>query len=220
MLGDVPVDGSPTGRFSRWFFRNSIRYVERVAKGPFNFESELWSGVETEKWTGNWARKSVSLFAMSRPGAFLFNAKTLQALGINPVAAQQRGYPLNGLLGQRPCTRLVRAKCPKGLPPQDTSHSETIAVVSKRRGNQKGKLQTQAASKFGYERQRTKRRRSATLPLATSPAISGNTNNIAAKRGPFVSTCQPWCSADSPFSRYYTRPRKRRDTPAVGAEPH
>jgi hypothetical protein len=44
------------------------------------------------------------------------------------------------------------------------SHSETIAVVSKRRGNQKGKLQTQAASKFGYERRRTKRRRSATLP--------------------------------------------------------
>ena len=28
-------------------------------------------------------------------GRFLFNAKALQALGINPVEAQQRGYPLN-----------------------------------------------------------------------------------------------------------------------------
>ena len=27
-------------------------------------------------------------------GRFLFNAKELQALGINPVEAQQRGYPL------------------------------------------------------------------------------------------------------------------------------
>ncbi len=27
-------------------------------------------------------------------GRFLFNAKALQALGINPVEAQQRGYPL------------------------------------------------------------------------------------------------------------------------------
>lgn len=26
---------------------------------------------------------------------FLFNAKALRALGINPVEAQQRGYPLN-----------------------------------------------------------------------------------------------------------------------------
>lgn len=29
-------------------------------------------------------------------GRFLFNAKALQALGISPVAAQQRGYPLKG----------------------------------------------------------------------------------------------------------------------------
>ncbi len=29
-------------------------------------------------------------------GRFLFNAKALQALGINPVEAQQRGYPLKG----------------------------------------------------------------------------------------------------------------------------
>ena len=28
-------------------------------------------------------------------GRFQFNAKALQALGINPVEAQQRGYPLN-----------------------------------------------------------------------------------------------------------------------------
>ena len=27
-------------------------------------------------------------------GRFLFNAKALEALGINPVEAQQRGYPL------------------------------------------------------------------------------------------------------------------------------
>ena len=27
-------------------------------------------------------------------GRFLFNAKALQALGINPVEAQERGYPL------------------------------------------------------------------------------------------------------------------------------
>jgi len=27
-------------------------------------------------------------------GRFLFNAKALQALGINPAEAQQRGYPL------------------------------------------------------------------------------------------------------------------------------
>jgi hypothetical protein len=27
-------------------------------------------------------------------GCFLFNAKALQALGINPVEARQRGYPI------------------------------------------------------------------------------------------------------------------------------
>ncbi len=30
-------------------------------------------------------------------GRFLFNAKALQALGINPAEAQQRGYPLKEL---------------------------------------------------------------------------------------------------------------------------
>ena len=29
-----------------------------------------------------------------RTGRFLFNAKALRALGINPVEAQQRGYPM------------------------------------------------------------------------------------------------------------------------------
>jgi hypothetical protein len=29
-------------------------------------------------------------------GRFLFNAMALQALGINPVEAMQRGYPLKG----------------------------------------------------------------------------------------------------------------------------
>ena len=29
-------------------------------------------------------------------GRFLFNATALQALGINPVEAMQRGYPLKG----------------------------------------------------------------------------------------------------------------------------
>jgi hypothetical protein len=29
-----------------------------------------------------------------RTGHFLFNAKALRALGINPVEAQQRGYPM------------------------------------------------------------------------------------------------------------------------------
>jgi len=29
-----------------------------------------------------------------RTGGLLFNAKALQALGINPAEAQQRGYPL------------------------------------------------------------------------------------------------------------------------------
>jgi hypothetical protein len=52
-------------------------------------------------WEGVMERKSgeeISLFVRDeQTGRFLFNAKALQALGINPVAAQQRGYPLNGL---------------------------------------------------------------------------------------------------------------------------
>jgi hypothetical protein len=39
--------------------------------------------------------KEISLFVRDEQnGRFLFNAKALQALGINPVEAQQRGYPL------------------------------------------------------------------------------------------------------------------------------
>ena len=55
--------------------------------------------------------EEISLFVRDeQKGRFLFNAKALQALGINPVKAQQRGYPLkevaeatDGLTaGQRP----------------------------------------------------------------------------------------------------------------------
>jgi hypothetical protein len=35
-------------------------------------------------------------------GRFLFNAKALQALGINPVEAQQRGYQLKDQSAVRP----------------------------------------------------------------------------------------------------------------------
>jgi hypothetical protein len=39
--------------------------------------------------------EEISLFVRDEQnGRFLFNAKALQALGINPVEAQQRGYPL------------------------------------------------------------------------------------------------------------------------------
>jgi hypothetical protein len=31
-----------------------------------------------------------------RTGRFLFNAEALKALGINPLEAQQRGYPMKG----------------------------------------------------------------------------------------------------------------------------
>jgi hypothetical protein len=52
-------------------------------------------------WERVMERKSgeeISLFVRDeQTGRFLFNAKALQALGINPVTAQQRGYPLNGL---------------------------------------------------------------------------------------------------------------------------
>jgi hypothetical protein len=55
--------------------------------------------------------KEISLFVRDEQnGRFLFNAKALQALGINPVEAQQRGYPLKEVAeareelraGQRP----------------------------------------------------------------------------------------------------------------------
>jgi hypothetical protein len=47
---------------------------------------------------GTVARKSdeeIDLFIRDeQSGRFLFNAKALQALGIDPVEAQKRGYPL------------------------------------------------------------------------------------------------------------------------------
>ncbi len=41
--------------------------------------------------------EEISLFV--RDGRFLFNANALQALRINPVEAQQRGYPLKEVAG-------------------------------------------------------------------------------------------------------------------------
>jgi len=42
------------------------------------------------------ADEEICLFVRDeQTGRFLFNAKALQALGISPVKAQQRGYPLN-----------------------------------------------------------------------------------------------------------------------------
>lgn len=39
--------------------------------------------------------KEIYLFVRDeQTGRFLFNAKALRALGINPVEARQRGYPL------------------------------------------------------------------------------------------------------------------------------
>jgi len=39
--------------------------------------------------------EEICLFVRDEPsGGFLFNAKALRALGINPVEAERRGYPL------------------------------------------------------------------------------------------------------------------------------
>jgi hypothetical protein len=52
-------------------------------------------------WGGTVDRKSdeeIDLFVRDeQSGRFLFNAKALQALGIDPVEAQKRGYPLKNL---------------------------------------------------------------------------------------------------------------------------
>ena len=43
--------------------------------------------------------EEISMFVRDEQnGRFLLNAKALQALGINPVEAQQRGYPLKELV--------------------------------------------------------------------------------------------------------------------------
>ena len=40
--------------------------------------------------------EQISLFVRDRQtGRFLYNAKALQALGIKPAEAQERGYPTN-----------------------------------------------------------------------------------------------------------------------------
>ena len=40
--------------------------------------------------------EEISLFVRDgQTGRFLHNAKALQALGINPAEAQERGYPMN-----------------------------------------------------------------------------------------------------------------------------
>jgi hypothetical protein len=40
------------------------------------------------------SQQGISLFVRDeQTGRFILNAKALQALGINPVEAQQRGYP-------------------------------------------------------------------------------------------------------------------------------
>jgi hypothetical protein len=44
---------------------------------------------------GNKSGEEICLFVRDeQTGRLLFNAKALQALGINPVEAQQRGYPM------------------------------------------------------------------------------------------------------------------------------
>ncbi len=44
---------------------------------------------------GKVSGEEICLFVRDeRTGRFLFNTRALQALGINPVEAQQRGYPV------------------------------------------------------------------------------------------------------------------------------
>jgi hypothetical protein len=43
------------------------------------------------------SNEAISLFVRDdQSGRLLFNAEALQALGINPVAAEQCGYPIKG----------------------------------------------------------------------------------------------------------------------------
>ena len=45
---------------------------------------------------GRKSDEEICLFVRDeQTGRFLFNAEALRALGINPVEAQQRGYPMN-----------------------------------------------------------------------------------------------------------------------------
>ena len=48
-----------------------------------------------ERMVGKKSGEEICLFVRDeQTGRLLFNAKALQALGINPVEAQQRGYPM------------------------------------------------------------------------------------------------------------------------------
>ena len=56
-------------------------------------------------------------------GRFLFNAKALEALGMNPVEAEQRGYPLKerSALAETVPGRLVSATATLGPPAMPAS---------------------------------------------------------------------------------------------------
>ena len=58
--------------------------------------------------------EEISLFVRDeQTGRLLFNAKALQALGINPVAAHQRGYPMkeNSALAETARLALPQDRC-------------------------------------------------------------------------------------------------------------
>ena len=59
----------------------------RLRAGPWSNAGSIMSPNQT---------KEICLFVPdAQTGRFLFNAEALEALGINPVEAQQRGYPMN-----------------------------------------------------------------------------------------------------------------------------
>jgi len=58
----------------------------RLRAGPWSNAGSIMSPNQT---------KEICLFVPdAQTGRFLFNAESLEALGINPVEAQQRGYPM------------------------------------------------------------------------------------------------------------------------------
>ena len=73
--------------------------------------------------------KEISLFVRDEQnGRFLFNAKALQALGINPVEAQQRGYPLKEVAEAREELTAVSGLSAWGAPQSRKVHCEAFEI--------------------------------------------------------------------------------------------
>jgi predicted amino acid racemase len=68
-----------------------LSVASRLTLNGSSFKGRTLIHVGREEWNGNQARK-ISLFVRDeQTGRFLFTAKALQALGINPVAASNVG---------------------------------------------------------------------------------------------------------------------------------